>query len=367
MNSARVNSINAKAARKLRRQLLVAWIFAAVWLVFVGAFDAYFAWTAVRQVTAADSWKQVTGTITRSEVVSRKGRKGKTTHRPSIGYSYSVDGKRYDGSTIHAFGIETGGQKYSQDIVGSCPVGASVPVFVDPGDSARAALRVGVQPATMRMLLFSLPFNAVLLGLIPFLFRARGYAMDPTQGWVVEDTPDRAVLRVLHMEPWTLGCLAFGVASLVGLFAILVPNRGDPPSEQVVAAIVGSVCVGCVLYGWRRAAVSAGRFDIEIDRRLKRVSLPRTSRSMERPSFRYEQLEASIEPDLDRQLNRSPTWRLHLRRAGATDGFTAHWLERSTAKLIGRWIANECGVRLRTMPAATGEGSEADSDGSVGA
>jgi hypothetical protein len=345
-------SFTTKTAEKFRRQIVVGWIFAALWLVFVGAFDVYFAWSAARQLNAANTWKQVTGTITESEVITGKTRKGKSTYRPSISYTYTVGSTQYTGNTINAFGVNSTGRSYSSDVVGAYPKGATVPIFVDPSDPTRAALRVGLQPATIRMLLFSLPFNAVLLGLIPFLIRARKIASDPMQGWVVVDEPDRTVLRVIHWEPWTAGCLAMGVASFVGIFAIMVPNRGEPPPEQVFAAIAGSVLVGLALYAWRRAAISAGKFDVEIDRRLKRIMFPRTAGNLERASFRCEQLEAKIEPDAKRQINRQPSWQLHLSQTGTSHTFTVYWLERPTAKLLGRWIASECHIRLKTRQTA---------------
>lgn len=355
MKRSRAKAANIKIAAKYRRQILVGWIFALVWLVFVGAFDVYVAWTAARQVIAARTWTPVPAEIISSEIISTRGRKGKTTQTPSVSYTYSVDGQQYTGSTIEAFGMPSKGKTYAQDIAGAYRQGESASIFVDPADPSQSALRVGLQPSTMRMMLFSLPFNAVLLGLIPFLFRARGYASDPTLGWVVVDTPDRAVLRLLHWEPWTVGCLAMAVASFVGVFVVLVSNRGEPPVEHVLGAIGGSITVGAVLYAWRRTAVSAGRFDVEIDRRLKRIALPRTSRGLERPSCRCDQLEVSIQPDPNRQINHAPTWQLHLRTPGSPDAFIVKWLERPAAKLIGRWVADECGVRLLTKAAPLDE------------
>ncbi|MBL8874858.1 MAG: DUF3592 domain-containing protein [Phycisphaerae bacterium] len=362
MKRSRIKAANPKTVAKYRRQILVGWIFALAWLVFVGAFDVYVAWAAARQVIAARTWTPVPATIVSSEIISTRGRKGKTTQRPAVSYSYSVDGKQYTGSTIEAFGMRSGGKTYAQDIAGAYRQGESASVFVDPADPSRSALRVGLEPATMRMLLFSLPFNAVLLGLIPFLIRARSYAADPMLGWVVVDEPDRAVLRVLHWEPWTLGCLAMGVASFVGIFVVLVSNRGEPPAEHVLGAIGGSVLVGAVLYAWRRAAVGAGRFDIEIDRTLKRITLPRTSRGLERPSCRSDQLEVSIQPDLNRQINHAPTWQLHLRTPSSSDAFIVKWLERPAAKLLGRWLADECSVRLITRPVPSDETAEEKPD-----
>lgn len=362
MKRSRVKAANLKTAAKYRRQILVAWVFALAWLVFVGAFDVYVAWAATRQVAAARTWTPTPATIVSSEIISSRGRKGKTTQRPSVSYSYEIDGKQYTGSTIEAFGMRSGGKTYAQDVTGAYRQGASVSIFVDPADPSRSALRVGLEPATMRMLLFSLPFNAVLLGLIPFLIRARSYAADPMLGWVVVDEPHCAVLRVMHLEAWTLGCLAMGVASFVGIFVVLVSNRGEPPAEHVLGAIGGSIAVGGALYVWRRTAIASGRFDVEIDRTLKRIALPRTSRGLERAGCRCDQLEVSIQPDPNRQVNHAPTWQLHLRTPGSPDSFTVKWLERPSAKLIGRWVADECGVRLITRPAPSEETTEAKPD-----
>lgn len=356
MKRDRSRSASPQAVAKVRRQLLVGWAFAAFWLLFVGGFDVYIAWTAGRQVHAAKNWQQSTATIVSSEIVTSPKRKGKTSHRPTVNYEYVIDGQRYTGSTIEAFGVQSTGRAYAQGISGAYQKGATVPVFVDPNDPKQSALRVGLQPATARMVLLSLPFNAVLLGLIPFLIRARGYAADPMRAWLVVDEPDRAVVRVLLWAPWTLGCLAMGVSSAVGIFVTLVPHKGEPPTEHVLWAIGGSVFVGLVLYAWRRAQIGSGRFDLEFDRLLGRVSLPKTKQSFENASMRFEQLEVEVAPDPDRQINHAPSWRLHLRQSGTQAGYTVYWLERPTAKLLGRWIAGECGVRLKTVqPSAAPE------------
>lgn len=342
---------------KFRRQILVGWVFALIWLLFVGAFDVFLVWTAARQLHAARTWTTVPAVVTSSEVVTSRGRKGKSTHRPSVTYAYTVSDREYTGSTIDAFALVTSGRSYAEGATGAFPKGATVEVHVHPDDPAQSALRVGVQPASVRFLLFAMPFNAVLLGLIPFLVRARSYASDPTLGWLVVDEPDRAVVRCVHWEPWTLGCLAMGVASFVGIFVTMVASKGDPPFEYAAGAAGGSVVVGLVLYAWRRGAVSSGRYDVEFDRRLRRVTLPRSGQHFERSGFRFDQLQVEIEVDPNRRINREPTWMLRLRPEGTPDSdpgiYTVYWLERPIAKMLGRWVARECGVRLSTRQPAS--------------
>jgi len=339
----------ASEGRTMRRQVLLGWVFVAVWSVFVLGFDGYIVWSAARQVHAGRTWQRTMGTIASSEVVTGRGSKGKTTFRPQVKYSYSIDGKTYSGSTIEVAGASTGGRKRAERIVRDFPPAAARAVYVDPGDPSRSALVVGLQPGAIMMLMFVLPFNAVLLGGVAFLLRARGYADDPMRAWIVHDDGNRVVLRLINWAPFTVGCLAMGVISFVGLFIAMFAYDAEPPIEVSGSVIAAAIGGGLLAWAWQRAAISSGRHDVEIDRALRRVTLPRRRGTMDIQSLRFESLAIAIGPDGDRQINKRPAWKMVVGEAGAEPGFVRHWMSRPEAHRIAGWIARECGTKLKVV------------------
>jgi hypothetical protein len=87
--------------------------------------------------TSADSpWREVSGVITRSEVVFRGSH-----YEPVVEYKYEVDGVTYRGDTIARGLITFNWKGPAARLVEKFPVGASVPVFVDSKYPRRAALQ----------------------------------------------------------------------------------------------------------------------------------------------------------------------------------------------------------------------------------
>jgi len=128
---------------------------AAVWLIVSAFADA-------ERTRESAAWPAVPGTVTASKVDSFTS-EGRRTYIPSIAYSYQYEGRSLEGREVRIGGMITT-EEIAGQIVRSHPVGAEVPVFVDPADPSRAVLQPAL-PGTFLMR----PFFAIGGGLVLFV------------------------------------------------------------------------------------------------------------------------------------------------------------------------------------------------------
>lgn len=118
--------------------LLYIGIFAAVMIgVLVVA-----AVVKMREVRGAQSWRTTTGKVTRSEVRAQKRRdmddRERTRSVPSVGYEYTVDGRRFSGDRISLAEIIP--ESDIESTLDRYPVGKQVTVYYDPANPKKAVL-----------------------------------------------------------------------------------------------------------------------------------------------------------------------------------------------------------------------------------
>ena len=110
-----------------------------------GAVFFLFALPPLQYSNTSKSWPTVPGTITRSEVDVWR-RDGKTHYQPDIGYTYSVDGKKYSSSKI-----TVGEPPLDNNVTpakrlqAEYPVGKEVVVYYDPELPESSALKPGTK------------------------------------------------------------------------------------------------------------------------------------------------------------------------------------------------------------------------------
>ncbi len=371
-SSSSPDSRQSAVAKRLRKQIALGWVFLAFWGLFVVAFNGSFLVAAANQIIAAQTWRTTTGTIQSSRVVVSSIGKGKFRHRPTVMYTYQVDGREYTSLAIAAGtpdSMQSRNKAYAERVIRANPVGATVPVFYDAADPRRAALAVGLQTQTVLMLFFAIPFDVVAIGVAVFLLRAQRAADDPLLGRLVRDDGTIAVVRFGTFWPATAGCLGAGVSAFALIFGLMFWYSGDPPMEAIAAATVAVVLSGLACYALRARAISAGRYDLIVDRQIRQLTLPSRRRDLDRAILRFDAL-SKIELRLDdgRKVNRKSTWQLVFAGRGL-DGerIVAYWLESADATRLGKWLARETGVRVsRTVGgdslAETGAEAEENSD-----
>jgi len=332
---------------KKRRQIRLGWYFIAIWGLSVGLFDGLVLWSAARQIEAGWNWTSVPGTVTSGRIVSTRSSKGGTTYRPEITFSYRVGDREFVGSDVDLGGLIGSSKKRAERIMADFPAGSNPPVFVDPRRPERSALIVGLQPPVLRMVVFLIPFNAVLLGGMLFLLRAKRYADDPMQRWITRDDGNRVVLRITQATPETLGLVTSGVLAFVGVFVLHLGFGRDPSLGTTVIVLAGVILAGVFVFVWRKSTIASGSFDIQIDRDLRRITPPRTRGELETPEIRFEDLVVEIEEDAYRRVDRGHAWKLKLAGRDGVPVYTGLWIHDTDARRLGAWIARQCKVCLK--------------------
>lgn len=96
----------------------------------------------MREVRGAQSWRTTTGRVTRSEVRAQKRRdmddRERTRSVPSVGYEYTVNGKRFSGDRISLAEIIP--ESDIESTLDRYPVGKEVTVYYNPADPRQSVL-----------------------------------------------------------------------------------------------------------------------------------------------------------------------------------------------------------------------------------
>lgn len=94
------------------------------------------------QARASASWPQTEAEITHSEITQeRRGKK--TSWKPLVSFSYTVDGKPYTSSKIAFRGFGTPIYSHAEEMVIKYPVGSKHQAYYSPEDHSIAVLETG--------------------------------------------------------------------------------------------------------------------------------------------------------------------------------------------------------------------------------
>ena len=126
-----------------------------------GFFMLYLQWTAA---DASGTWPKTTGTISTSSITHRETLGGgpHDAWTVDVKYTYSVEGKTYEGTAIHLGSFRSySTEAEARAVQAAYPEGATTTVSYDPAAPASAVLEPGSSAATS-----SLELSALLLGLV---------------------------------------------------------------------------------------------------------------------------------------------------------------------------------------------------------
>lgn len=307
---------------------------------------------------ASSKWSQVTGTITTSTAVTSRSKSGKR-YRPSVTYTYDVDGQTLTGRVItigESRGPSFRSEKAALDLY---PVGKQVPVFVDPAAPANAALVVGLQDKTVAFLFMIGLFNAVALIMLRPAIRAFAFRSQPILYYLIEDGPQRAVLRLSQLSAAEFGVLWGGLASLImGVAMLLVPW----PLLPVAAAGAGVVAIITVLgFLRRRSTLAAGRHDIVVDREAGMLTLPPTWAEASGPTIDMALVDrVELRASQTQSKNKQATAEIAVHAAGWNEPrVTSTWVTLDEAAIIAAWLQKE--LQLEDQDPIANVGVDADS------
>lgn len=109
---------------------------------------AVLAWRAWQVKQASPQWPTVMGQVTESRAFARNetgDQRGTPTHEwlTEVRYDYTVDGVRYSGNTLRAFGLHHFNEEQALAELAPFGVGKTVPVYYDPAKPSRSVLIPG--------------------------------------------------------------------------------------------------------------------------------------------------------------------------------------------------------------------------------
>jgi hypothetical protein len=197
-------------------------VFALLWTAGVVVSDGATIWSLSRQ-QESKSWPTVTSTITKSDLRTSRGSKGRTNYSPIINYSYEVNGRPYfkDQYVYGAF-TSTNSLRSATAVLSRYPVGSHPAVHYEPADPSEATLDVGMNPQTMFSVIFLIPFNAIMLGIWGWAGGAtwRAITKPPAGGLRRIERDGVTLLRVAWWSPLTTGIVVSVIAAFVSIFVV---------------------------------------------------------------------------------------------------------------------------------------------------
>lgn len=112
-----------------------------------GGFGYFFAWPDYQMAKESEAWPQTSGKVIRSKVSSHRNDDGQTMYKADILYSYEVNGRRYESTSIYvgSGGLSTSSSDSAYEYTNKFPEGSQAKVFYSPTISEKAVLEPGVQ------------------------------------------------------------------------------------------------------------------------------------------------------------------------------------------------------------------------------
>lgn len=212
--------------------------------------------------------------------VEKTGKLDDEVHRVKIRYAYLVDNVRYIGDD-ESFG----GLKDHDEVarfVAEHPADSSVVVHYDPADPTTAVLIPGLSGEQVFMVLFSLPFNAVMVLLWTSLIGKALLSDDAQMRFVtgvrIIDHGDEVRIRLPRVAPAPAAFFAaFGGAGIIivvaGPLVFISSSLALPLATALLIAVLGGIVVTYAVVARR---IASGKSDFVIDHLQETFVLPQT-------------------------------------------------------------------------------------------
>lgn len=247
--------------------------FAIFWSAIVLLFDN-FAFKALFHQWRSRSFVPVSARILSSDIKINSDSDG-STHAPQVRYEFHVDGRRYESDRVRFGQMGESNRKPAREIVRANPAGATRTAYYNPVDPAEAVLYRGVSGQSVFLVLFLMPFNAVMVFLVGLAWNANRPS-PPAGGAVIR--PVGGTLHIWHRKvtPVVVALATLGGVSFVSIFVLAISYGFSPPLH-----VVTSVLVGIVVFAAANAFWSAGNADknadLVIDAGAGTLTLPHVS------------------------------------------------------------------------------------------
>jgi hypothetical protein len=296
-----------------------------------------------RQVQSARH-SSVPGTIIHSRVFTQKGSKGAISHHFVVQYVYEVDGRRYAGKRVRHL-MDNDSQERATALLERFPVQAQVPVFYRPDDPSDALLLPGVRGADL--------LSLMLLGAFQAFALAAGWALVVQRRRATTVVPaferdGRTHVTLTEVSPAMVGLFTLGGGLILGHISW---SRGYTPSVTTALGLwAAALGLGVAVTLGLRMLLRSGRFDLILDERTGRLSMPATFGREQRLHVPCGQVVAVVQDDIPgnkRRLYRL-TLELSTPRAGLRREVIAHWESQARAQALRQWLEER--LKLEERP-----------------
>lgn len=324
--------------------LLVVWS-----LLTLGA-DALIFHGVVRDLWAM-GYPQVTGTITDSAVKVSRGKS--TTYRLDVRYTYAVNGQRFTGNRHRYSSRGVSDQDEVEAQARRYAVGAEVPVFHAPDAPADSVLEPGITGGDLFLMLFLLPFNVVMVGLMVMAFTRR----EETAEVRPEQREGRLHVSLNDTSPALAGAYGAAGTAFATIFLVGIPTGFNPSVPVALLAWAAIVAAGVYAVRWKRGRMASGHYDLVLDPSARRLSLPAIGDRPARLDVRWDEVQSiTVETHTRKtskggtQLSYRPTLLLSVGEPSRRRQVLVDWSDPDRAEVLVAWL------RARVKP----RGSDSD-------
>jgi hypothetical protein len=220
-------------------------IFACFWSTIVVLFDVHIGGNLWNQF-ACRTYPTATGEITHSEVTQHRGSKGGITYGVDIRYRYAVNDRPFAGTRFRYSAESSSDWAWAQRAVAGHPVGSQAQVFYSPRNPQDAVLSPGVEGSDLFEVLFSMPFNMVMLGLWTWLGGwLRERILRPVAGGVriITEGP-RTNIRLPEYGAMMWCMVTVGGLSFVSVFIVGFSSGFHPSLPAASVVLFGVAAAG---------------------------------------------------------------------------------------------------------------------------
>jgi len=327
---------------------VAVWI--GIWTFGTLAFDVALARSFYFQLRAL-SFPTTEGTIIASRVEEHYDGEG-SSYTAKIDYQYTVARQEHVGHRLQ-YQLSSLAPGEAHRIVAQHPPGSTVRVYYNPRNPADALLQPGLGASYALIVLFTMPFNIIMLG----CWTAVGRHLRGTKGrlpWnvVARSTPEGLMLHIYRQSPLVSAAGAVLGISFLGVFAVAFGSLAAPQGVLVTLAWI-AVFVGAVwVFRWqvRRARVLAiDEFRGTVT--LRQCDDPMQAKPTPRTELQAVKLRKKTERDSDG--DEKHTFSVELTRQLPGDEpdslcLATGWTEQQ-AESFGEWLSDR--LKLPLLPA----------------
>jgi hypothetical protein len=223
-------------------------------------------------------------------------------------------------------------------------VGTPVTVFHSPDDPARSLLEPGVTGGDLFLMMFLLPFNLVMVGTAVSMLRRRE---EPPLVSPERRQGGRLCVSLNDTSPVLAAGYGAGGSALACGFIVGIPSGFNPSLPG--ALLTWAVVVGASVYAllWKRARLASGHYELVLDPRARRLSLPALLDRKERRDLAWDEVQDITVETHTRRTSKGPqtTYRPTLLLTGGAPSrrqeALVDWSDLDRAEALVAWLRSQ--------------------------